>query len=79
MTKFAIAGLALSAALTMGAAQAQVGHDLKNAGRDTGHAARTATHKTVHGTKHVYHKTTRGTRNLGRRAEDKPTLPNNPR
>jgi len=80
----------LAATCSMGAAQAQVGHDLKNAGHDTSDAAKTAGHKTAHTTKHVahstahgtsraYHKTTTGTRNIGRRVEGKEPVPNNPR
>jgi hypothetical protein len=80
----------LAAFCCMGVTQAQVGQDLKNAGRDTTNAAKTAGHKTAHTTRHVVHrtshatsraarKTATGTRNIGRRVEDKPTLPNNPR
>jgi hypothetical protein len=68
-----IAGLALTAALSLGFAHAQVGQDLKNAGHSTADATRTAAHDTAHGTKvaahhtahttkHVYHKTAHGTK-----------------
>ena len=80
----------LAATCSMGVAQAQVGQDLKNAGHDTSDAAKTAAHKTAHTTKYgahrtehftrrTAHKTATGTRNVGRRVEDKPTVPNNPR
>jgi len=73
----------------MGIANAQVGQDLKNAGHDTADATKTAAHDTAHTTKHIAHrtahttkraahKTATGTRNVGRRAEGKPTVPNNP-
>jgi len=89
MRNLTFAGLALTAALSMGIAQAQAGQDMKDAGHDTAHATKTVAHKTERGTKHVahktahvtkkgYHKTTRATRNTGRRVEGKPTLPNNP-
>jgi hypothetical protein len=73
----------------IGASQAQVGRDLKNAGHDTADATKTVGHKTAqttthiahrtaHGTSHAAHKTATGTRNIGRRAEGKPTVPNHP-
>ena len=79
----------LAVTCSMGVAQAQVGQDLKNAGHDTADATKTAGEKTAHTTKHVAHstahttsrtakKTATGTRNVGRRAEGKPTVPNNP-
>jgi len=79
----------LAVTCSMGAAQAQIGQDLKNAGHDTADATKTAGHKTAQTTKHVAHstahttsraakKTATGTRNVGRRVEDKPPVPNNP-
>lgn len=83
-------GLALAAVMTIGMAQAQVKDDMKAAGHDTADATKTAAHKTAHGTKvaakdtgHAVKKGTKktvtGTRNVGRRIEDKPTVPNNPK
>jgi hypothetical protein len=79
----------LAVTCSMGAAQAQVGQHLKNAGHDTADATKTAGHKTTHETEHIVHrtahttkraahKTATGTRNVGRRVEDKPPVPNNP-
>jgi len=67
------------------------GSDTQHAATDTGHGishgtqkayhkttsgTKTGYHKTVNGTKTGYHKTTTATRNVGRRVEDKPTVPN---
>src|SRR5665213_279919 len=54
------------------------GHHTKVAAKDTGHATKVAAKHTAHETKKVTKKTATGTRNVGRRAEDKPPVPNNP-
>ena len=65
MKKAMFAGLALTAALSLGLAQAQpmqVGQDLKGAGHDTADATKTAAHDTAHGTKVAAHDTAHGTK-----------------
>ena len=60
-----IAGFALTAAFSLGVAQAQppqVGQDMKNAGHDTANAGKTVGHDTAHGTKVAAHDTAHGTK-----------------
>jgi len=63
MKKVLFSGIAFTALLMMGSAQAQtVGQDMHDAGHDTAHASKTVAHKTAHGTKVGYHKTVHATR-----------------
>jgi hypothetical protein len=63
MTRITIAGVALTAALSLGLAQAQtVGQDLKDAGHDTAHATKSVAHDTAHGTKVAARDTEHGTK-----------------
>ncbi|MDQ2925054.1 MAG: hypothetical protein M3R43_05800 [Acidobacteriota bacterium] len=65
------------------------GHETAAAAKDAGHGVKKGTkkgyHATKHATKHAAHetkegaeKTATGTRNVGRRAEGKEPVPNNP-
>jgi hypothetical protein len=62
MKKVLFSGIAFTALLMMGSAQAQtVGQDMHDAGHDTAHASKTVAHKTVHGTKVAARDTKHGT------------------
>jgi len=54
-------GVALTAALAVGVAQAQVKQDVKEAGHDTADATKTVAHKTAKGTKTAAKATAHGT------------------
>jgi hypothetical protein len=84
--KFPALALATAVIVSAASLNAQVGHDLKDAGHDTADATKTAAHKTAHGTKKVYHKSVHGTkvtagktayntRKVGDKIADKPTPP----
>jgi hypothetical protein len=53
-------------------------HGTKVAAKDTAHGTKVVAKDTAHETKKGTEKTVTATRNVGRRAEDKPPVPNNP-
>jgi hypothetical protein len=53
-------------------------HGTKVVAKDTAHGTKIAAKDTAHGTKVATEKTATGTRNVGRRAEGKEPVPNNP-